>query len=72
MNTPHKRKPAPVPVAHLTVRFPPEDLKAMRRLAKRNHRSLNAEVVHAVATYICQQGAVPDDEIDGIYGEQEI
>jgi hypothetical protein len=42
-------------MAPLTVRFPIDDLEAMRRLAKRNHRSLNAEVVHAVAEYIRQQ-----------------
>lgn len=62
MNTPHKRKPTPAPIAPLTVRFPPEDLAAMRHLAKRNHRSLNAEVVHAIATYIRQQGAALDDQ----------
>jgi hypothetical protein len=39
-------------MAPLTVRFPLDDLEAMRRLAARNHRSLNSEIVHAVAEYI--------------------
>jgi hypothetical protein len=43
-------------MAPLTVRFPVDDLAAMRRLAVRNHRSLNAEIVHAVAQYIQQHG----------------
>lgn len=42
-------------MAPLTVRFPKGDLEAMRRMAKRNHRSLNAEIVHAVAEYLRRQ-----------------
>lgn len=42
-------------MAPLTVRFPVDDLEAMRRLAKRNHRSLNSEMVHAVAEYLRTQ-----------------
>ena len=52
-------------MAPLTVRFPVDDLEAMRRLAKHNHRSLNAEIVHAVAEYIRRQGAGPDDQEHG-------
>jgi predicted transcriptional regulator len=39
----------------LTVRFPVDDLEAMRRLAAYNHRSLNSEIVHAVAEYLRRQ-----------------
>lgn len=68
MNIQRKRKSAPSPVAPLTVRFPPDDLAALRRLAKQNHRSLNAEVVHAIAAYIRQQ----DTDLDGWqHGGQE-
>lgn len=52
-------------MAPLTVRFPIDDLEAMRRLAKRNHRSLNAEIVHAVAEYIRRQGAGSNDQGHG-------
>lgn len=68
MSTHKKREPQLPPMAPLTVRFPVDDLEAMRRLAKYNHRSLNAEIVHAVAEYIRQQGAGPDG---GEHGEQE-
>lgn len=43
-------------MAPVTVRFPIDDLEALRRLAKRNHRSLNSEIVHAVAEYLRAQG----------------
>ena len=56
-------------MAPLTVRFPITDLEVMRRLAKRNHRSLNAEIVHAVAEYILHQGA---DVEGGEQGQQQI
>ncbi len=62
------REPQLPPMAPLTVRFPVDDLAAMRRLAQRNHRSLNAEIVHAVAEYIRRQGAASDG---GEHGEQE-
>ena len=68
MSTRKKREPQLPPMAPLTVRFPVDDLEAMRRLAKHNHRSLNAEIVHAITEYIRQQGAVPDG---GAHGEQE-
>ena len=68
MNTRKTREPQLPPMTPLTVRFPVDDLEAMRRLAKRNHRSLNAEIVHAVAEYIRQQSAGPDDQK---HGEQE-
>jgi len=55
MTTRKTRVPQLPPMAPLTVRFPVDDLAAMRRLATRNHRSLNAEIVHAVAEYIRQQ-----------------
>jgi hypothetical protein len=48
------------PMVPLTVRFPVDDLAVMRRLAKDNHRSLNAEIVHAVAEYIRGQGEQGD------------
>jgi hypothetical protein len=51
-------------MAPLTVRFPVDDLEAMRRLAKRNHRSLNAEIVHAIAEYIRQQQDAGRDDQD--------
>ena len=54
------REPQLPPMAPLTVRFPLDDLETMRRLAKENHRSLNAEIVHAVAMYIRQQIVEPD------------
>jgi hypothetical protein len=50
------RKPQLPPMAPLTVRFPIDDLEEMRRLAKRHYRSLNAEIVHAIAEYVRQQG----------------
>jgi hypothetical protein len=62
MSTRKKKEPQLPPMAPLTVRFPQTDLEAMRRLAKRNHRSLNAEVVHAVAEYIRQQEVSTDKE----------
>ncbi len=65
MSTRKTREPQLPPMAPLTVRFPVDDLEAMRRLAKRNHRSLNAEIVHAVAEYIRQQGTEPDGEEHG-------
>ncbi|HEX8727395.1 MAG TPA: Arc family DNA-binding protein [Ktedonobacterales bacterium] len=68
MSTHKTREPQLPPMAPLTVRFPVDDLEAMRRLAKRNHRSLNAEIVHAVAEYICRQGTESDG---GEHGEQE-
>ncbi len=49
------REPQLPLMAPLTVRFPVDDLAVMRHLAKDNHRSLNAEIVHAVAVYIHQQ-----------------
>ena len=62
----HKtREPQLPPMAPLTVRFPVDDLAAMRRLAQRNHRSLNSEVVHAIAIYIRQQDAEPADREEG-------
>lgn len=67
MSTHKKREPRLPPMAPLTVRFPVDDLEVMRRLAKRNHRSLNAEIVHAVAEYIRQQSAGPED---GEHGKQ--
>lgn len=60
MKTRKTREPHLPPMAPLTVRFPIDDLAAMRRLAKENHRSLNAEIVHAVAEYIRQQSAASD------------
>ena len=60
MSTRKKREPQLPPMAPLTVRFPLDDLEAMRRLAKRNHRSLNAEIVHAVAEYIRRQETPTD------------
>lgn len=33
------------PEANLTVRFPPETLEALRRLAAKHQRSLNGEIV---------------------------
>ena len=68
MKTRKTREPQLPPMAPLTVRFPEDDLVVMRRLAKRNHRSLNAEIVHAVAVYIRQQDAESDDRE---HGEQE-
>ncbi len=65
MKTRKAREPQLPPMAPLTVRFPVDDLEAMRRLAKRNHRSLNAEIVHAVAEYIRGQGAGPDGREQG-------
>jgi predicted transcriptional regulator len=56
MNTRKKREPQLPPTASLTVRFPKADLEAMRHLAKRNHRSLNSEMVHAIAEYLRTQG----------------
>jgi len=62
------REPQLPPMAPLTVRFPVDDLETMRRLAKENHRSLNAEIVHAVAEYIRRRGA----ELGKLaHGEQE-
>lgn len=55
MNRHKTREPQLPPMAPLTVRFPVDDLEAMRRLAKRNHRSLNSEMVHAVAEYLRTQ-----------------
>lgn len=55
------REPQLPPMAPLTVRFPVDDLAVMRCLAKDNHRSLNAEIVHAVAEYIRQQRATSVD-----------
>jgi hypothetical protein len=46
------REPRPPDMAPLTVRFPADDLEAMRRLAKRDHRSLNSEIVHAISEYL--------------------
>lgn len=60
------REPKLPPMAPLTVRFPVDDLAVMRCLSKENHRSLNAEIVHAVAAYIHQQSPKPHD------GEQEV
>lgn len=60
MKTLKTREPQPPPMAPLTVRFPVDDLEVMRRLAKRNHRSLNAEIVHAVAEYIRRQETLTD------------
>jgi predicted transcriptional regulator len=57
MSTRKKREPQLPPMAPLTVRFPVDDLEAMRRLAKENHRSLNSEIVHAVAEYLRRQDA---------------
>jgi predicted transcriptional regulator len=68
MKTRKTRVPQLPPMAPLTVRFPVDDLAVMRRLAQRNHRSLNAEIVHAVAVYIRQQDAESDDRE---HGEQE-
>lgn len=68
MSTRKKREPQLPPMAPLTVRFPVDDLETMRRLAKRNHRSLNAEIVHAVAEYVRRQGAGPSNRE---HGEQE-
>ncbi len=65
MNTRKTRESQLPPMAPLTVRFPVDDLEVMRRLAKRNHRSLNAEIVHAVAEYIRGQGAGPDGREQG-------
>lgn len=62
MSTRKKKEPQLPPMAPLTVLFPVDDLEAMRRLAKHNHRSLNAEVVHAVAEYIRQQEVPPEDK----------
>lgn len=56
MKTRKTREPQLPPMAPLTVRFPVDDLAVMRHLAKDNHRSLNAEIVHAVAEYIRQHG----------------
>ncbi len=56
MNMRKKREPQLPPMASLTVRFPKTDLEAMRRLAQRNHRSLNSEMVHAIAEYLRMQG----------------
>ncbi len=55
MKTRKKREPQLPPMAPLTVRFPVADLEAMRRLAQLNHRSLNSEIVHAVAEYVRAQ-----------------
>jgi hypothetical protein len=55
MTTRKTREPQLPPMAPLTVRFPVDDLEAMRRLSKRNHRSLNSEIVHAVAEYLHMQ-----------------
>jgi predicted transcriptional regulator len=55
------REPQLPPMAPLTVRFPIDDLETMRHLAKHSHRSLNAEIVHAIATYIRQQSAESDE-----------
>jgi hypothetical protein len=68
MSTRKTREPQLPPMAPLTVRFPVDDLEAMRRLAKENHRSLNSEIVHAVAEYIRQQETKHVDREDG---EQE-
>ena len=68
MHTRRTREPQLPPMAPLTVRFPVTDLEAMRRLAKRNHRSLNAEIVHAVAEYILHQGVNPEG---GEQGQEE-
>lgn len=56
MNTRNIRESQLPPMAPVTVRFPIDDLEALRRLAKRNHRSLNSEIVHAVAEYLRAQG----------------
>ena len=71
MNTRKKREPQLPPMAPLTVRFPVDDLEAVRRLAKRNHRSLNAEVVHAIAEYLKRQDAGRDDQGHLEPGEQK-
>jgi hypothetical protein len=55
MKTRRTREPQLPPMAPLTVRFPVDDLEATRRLAKENHRSLNSEIVHAVAEYLRAQ-----------------
>jgi hypothetical protein len=69
MNRRKARESQLPPMTPLTVRFPVDDLEAMRRLAKENHRSLNAEIVHAVAMYIRQQSVEPDEHQ---HEEQEI
>lgn len=62
MKTRKTREPQLPPMTPLTVRFPIDDLEAMRRLARSNHRSLNAEIVHAIAEYIRSQGERGNEE----------
>ncbi len=39
------------PEVKITVRIPPDVAEAMRRLAERNDRSLNGEIVRALREY---------------------
>jgi predicted transcriptional regulator len=65
MSTRKKRESQLPPMASLTVRFPKTDLEAMRHLAQRNHRSLNSEMVHAIAEYLRTQKVSETDPSDG-------
>jgi hypothetical protein len=43
------------PIIHLNVRFPPEIIEAMRRLAQQDARSLNSEILWALRDYIVRR-----------------
>ena len=43
------------PEVKTTVRIPPDVAQAMRRLAERNDRSLNGEIVRALREYVRRQ-----------------
>jgi hypothetical protein len=43
------------PTINLNVRFPPDVIEAMRRLARQDARSLNSEVIWALRNYIARR-----------------
>ena len=53
----------------LTVRFPPGMLNAIRAMAERHDRSLNAEIVRAVRIWLQRHETTDDDPTDASYHE---
>jgi len=53
------------PKYSMTLRLPPELTENLKTLAERNHRSLNAEILHALEKYMKDSSQSDVDKSDG-------